>query len=203
MLYLPPGWAHDGVALDACMTYSIGFRAPAWQELGIHFLRFLEDRLELEGLYQDPELKPQDSPARIATDDGSRSRSASGRHPLERLRRRALPRPVSHRAQGARVLHAAAPAAGAGRLSSARVRRRGVALDLRSQMLYVGDLFFINGETVEVKGRARASLSQLADTRGLPASTPRSAVWSHCLHEWYGAGYLSPRAEARTRRRKP
>lgn len=28
MLYLPPGFAHHGVALDRCMTYSIGFRAP-------------------------------------------------------------------------------------------------------------------------------------------------------------------------------
>ena len=28
MLYLPPGFAHHGVALEACMTYSIGFRAP-------------------------------------------------------------------------------------------------------------------------------------------------------------------------------
>ncbi len=28
MLYLPPGIAHHGVAVDACMTCSIGFRAP-------------------------------------------------------------------------------------------------------------------------------------------------------------------------------
>src|SRR3954463_11973362 len=27
LLYLPPGWRHDGVALDPCFTYSIGFRA--------------------------------------------------------------------------------------------------------------------------------------------------------------------------------
>ena len=29
MLYLPPGWGHDGVAVGACITASIGFRAPA------------------------------------------------------------------------------------------------------------------------------------------------------------------------------
>jgi len=28
LLYLPPGVEHDGVALDECYTYSIGFRAP-------------------------------------------------------------------------------------------------------------------------------------------------------------------------------
>ena len=33
MLYLPPNYAHHGIAVDACMTYSIGFRAPRHQEL--------------------------------------------------------------------------------------------------------------------------------------------------------------------------
>src|SRR5690242_5683483 len=33
MLYLPPGMKHDGVALDPCYTYSIGFRAPRGTEL--------------------------------------------------------------------------------------------------------------------------------------------------------------------------
>ncbi|HEC73240.1 MAG TPA: cupin domain-containing protein [Methylophaga aminisulfidivorans] len=33
MLYLPPHIAHHGIALDACMTFSIGFRAPTQTEL--------------------------------------------------------------------------------------------------------------------------------------------------------------------------
>ncbi|WP_455207083.1 JmjC domain-containing protein [Kaarinaea lacus] len=37
MLYLPPGVAHYGVALDDCMTLSIGFRAPSHYELLTHF----------------------------------------------------------------------------------------------------------------------------------------------------------------------
>ena len=32
LLYLPPGHAHHGVAVDACTTYSIGFRAPSHDE---------------------------------------------------------------------------------------------------------------------------------------------------------------------------
>ena len=28
MLYLPPGWGHDGVAVGPCLTASIGFRSP-------------------------------------------------------------------------------------------------------------------------------------------------------------------------------
>ena len=43
MLYLPPHYAHDGVAVGECMTYSIGFRAPSYQELGEAFLQFMAD----------------------------------------------------------------------------------------------------------------------------------------------------------------
>jgi 50S ribosomal protein L16 3-hydroxylase len=47
MLYLPPMYAHEGVALGECMTYSIGFRAPAELELAHELLqRFAEDTLE-------------------------------------------------------------------------------------------------------------------------------------------------------------
>ena len=86
---------------------------------------------------------------------------------------------------------------------AARVRRAGVALDLRSQMLYVGHQFFINGESVEVKGRASATLSRLADMRWLPGVDTTQRGLAALLHEWYGAGYLSPRAQAGTSREEP
>jgi 50S ribosomal protein L16 3-hydroxylase len=199
MLYLPPGWAHDGVALDPCMTYSIGFRAPAWQELAIHFLRFLEDRLELEGVYQDPGLKSQDGPARIA-----REMVREIAHRLSGIRWSAsdvvrflgqyLTEPKAHvffTPPRPRLRPAA---------FAARARHTGVYLELRSQMLYFGDLFFVNGETVEVKGRARTSLRRLADTRRLDAvdTTQRGLVT--LLHQWYGSGYLSPGAQGRATR---
>ena len=203
MLYLPPGWAHDGVALDPCTTYSIGFRAPAWQELGIHFLRFLEDRLELEGLYQDPGLKPQDSPARIAR---TMVREVARRldnirwsgSDIARFLGQYLTEPRAHIFFTPPLPQLPLAA------FAARARRRGVDLELRSQMLYFGDLFFINGETVQVKGRACESLRHMADTRGLPAvdTTQRGLV--ALLHQWYGSGYLSLSARPRaSRRRKP
>lgn len=40
VLYLPPGIAHDGVALDACMTFSVGLRAPTTRELLIGLADF-------------------------------------------------------------------------------------------------------------------------------------------------------------------
>ncbi len=68
MLYLPPHCAHNGIAEDDCMTYSIGFRTPAYQELAEQFLVYLQDRIEIDGMYADPDLKPQKHPAEISDD---------------------------------------------------------------------------------------------------------------------------------------
>jgi 50S ribosomal protein L16 3-hydroxylase len=54
MLYLPPMYAHEGVAVGECMTYSIGFRAPAELELAREMLqRFADDTLEDEENAED------------------------------------------------------------------------------------------------------------------------------------------------------
>src|SRR5437763_16420660 len=65
MLYLPPGQAHDGVALDECTTYSIGFRAPSHQELVEAFLDRLRDTLIVPGRYADRALRAARHPARL------------------------------------------------------------------------------------------------------------------------------------------
>ncbi|MGP1353018.1 MAG: JmjC domain-containing protein [Parasphingopyxis sp.] len=67
MLYIPPGIAHDGLAVgDDCMTYSIGFRAPSRSELIAHWV---EDRLtdmSDDERYADPDLAAQDNPGEIS-----------------------------------------------------------------------------------------------------------------------------------------
>ncbi|MGH8800150.1 MAG: cupin domain-containing protein, partial [Casimicrobiaceae bacterium] len=75
MLYLPPDCAHDGVALDACTTYSIGFRAPSAQQLATAFLDWLRDDMALDGRYADPDLRPTREPARIG--DAMRAQCAA------------------------------------------------------------------------------------------------------------------------------
>lgn len=55
MLYLPPGVAHWGVAQDACMTFSLGFRSPLLSDM----LSDLAVELSAQGLdqhYRDPVL---------------------------------------------------------------------------------------------------------------------------------------------------
>ncbi|CAN5380640.1 cupin domain-containing protein [soil metagenome] len=67
ILYVPPGVAHNGVAVgDDCMTYSVGFRAPARSELIAHWSDDLIAGLRDDDRYQDPGLTVQKNPGEIS-----------------------------------------------------------------------------------------------------------------------------------------
>jgi len=66
ILYVPPGLAHDGVAMsDDCMTYSVGFRAPARDEMISHFADHVLESVADDDLYRDAGLPVQDNPGEI------------------------------------------------------------------------------------------------------------------------------------------
>src|SRR6185312_8042105 len=58
-------YAHDGMALGECMTYSIGFRAPDRGELGRELLQRLAEDAAGSALYRDAAQQAVDSPGRI------------------------------------------------------------------------------------------------------------------------------------------
>ncbi len=64
MLYLPPGVAHHGIALDDCMTFSIGFRAPSRKELLYAYTGEIDESIE-DTFYSDPDLSLQASTGEI------------------------------------------------------------------------------------------------------------------------------------------
>lgn len=68
LLYLPPGVPHHGIALTECMTWSIGFRAPAHSDIVSAVCDALIDRMNPRIRYTDPELKPQTNPGEISTE---------------------------------------------------------------------------------------------------------------------------------------
>jgi 50S ribosomal protein L16 3-hydroxylase len=69
ILYVPPGIAHDGVAVgDDCMTYSIGFRAPSRSELIADFADDLVAGMEDDDRYTDRGLKAQSNPGEISAE---------------------------------------------------------------------------------------------------------------------------------------
>jgi 50S ribosomal protein L16 3-hydroxylase len=190
MLYLPPGIAHEGVAIEPCITYSVGFRAPSGRELADGFLAFLQDR----GRWSDERFRDRDAsaarrPARVSDalldhcvkmiDRVHWSRNDIeefvGRHlsePKPYVRFVAPPRPLSR---------------GAFRVACAR---RGVRLALATGMLFRRNRIYLNGESVAIAGRTRTLLTRLADERELePGAFTRAA--NELLYTWYRAGYLA------------
>ncbi|HEX6690828.1 MAG TPA: cupin domain-containing protein [Burkholderiales bacterium] len=180
MLYLPPGVKHDGVALEPCFTYSIGFRTPRGAELGAAFLDWLHERGLPDSRYRDPGLRPARRAARIprellAHSKRSLDRITWSKRDVERFVGQYLTTPKPH------VVFRP----GRGRLPLSRAR---VVLDPKTQLLYSGKLFFINGEALSLDKRNATPLKTLADKRSAPGTALRGLA-THIL-EWHRAGYL-------------
>ena len=191
MLYLPPSYAHDGVAVGECMTYSIGFRAPSWQELGVAFLEFRADTLEMPGRYADPGLKPSRHPAKLDDDmlarvDAQLQKMRSSREDITIFLGEYLSEPKPT------VMFD--PPSKAVSLERFRVKaaREGVRLHRKTRMLYRGKYLFINGESFQAAGDDRQLLSKLADERSLDptALAKASDDLMESLHQWHGDGWL-------------
>jgi len=194
MLYLPPHCAHNGIAEDDCMTYSIGFRTPAYQELAEQFLVYLQDRICVEGMYADPDLRAQRHPSEIGTDMLQQVEQA-----IQQVRwnKRDIagflgcylsePKPHIFFDPPARPLSAA-------RFEQAALTR-GVVLDLKTQMLCQGSSVFINGIAHKVGKDAYRQLRALADARQLQGEI--SAEVLALFYQWYVDGYVAPAAGKR------
>jgi 50S ribosomal protein L16 3-hydroxylase len=191
MLYLPPSHAHDGVAVDACTTYSIGFRAASFDEIGQAFLDYLRDELALNGRYADPDLKPSTEPARIGL-------------PMQRRVERVLREIRWDAATTARFLgiflsepkpHVTfeRPARPLSRAAFAKaISSRGIALDLRTQWLYDDVAIYLNGDASDWPEGDRRALSALANERTLGATEAASlpAASRDFIYDGYSHGFL-------------
>jgi 50S ribosomal protein L16 3-hydroxylase len=65
MLYLPPGVPHHGVAMNPCLTFSVGMRAPSSAELVSDYLDNLIADADESMRYHDPDLAPPKDPNEI------------------------------------------------------------------------------------------------------------------------------------------
>ena len=192
VLYLPPGVAHEGVALGECITLSVGFRAPGWQELVEPWFVRQAERHRLQGRYADPGAAPTRRPGRLPP---GLIEQAWRRLSLLRPRRgdavdvllAELTEPkaqvVFQRPRRPMSLDAFAAAAAQGRFD--------VRTDARSRCLYAGRRFGINGEVLPAADFDRR-LAQLADLGRVDANLLRGAPAKLLarLHEWHVAGWL-------------
>ncbi len=188
MLYLPPGWAHDGVAVGGdCMTASIGFRAPQSAELAQALLARMAD----------------EAPRGLR---GARYRDAT--QPATALPG-ALPEALQHFARRAVAQALAAPdliertlgewltepkAQVWYQANDPSTLARGVRLDRRSRMAYDARHVFINGDSCRASGRDARLMRRLADERHLDAQAIAAASPAalDLLGEWLHSGWLQP-----------
>lgn len=188
LLYLPPRYAHDGVASSACMTLSVGFRTPRKLELAANFLDFLQDNLHIDGMIEDAGLPLQAHPAELPAfliDKFSRALKSVRWSEADVWRfagcylTEPKPQVVFQRPRRAMTLAH----------FTKRVMTRGLQLALPTRMLFAGRQIFINGECHPFSAAHRNALIRLADTRATPAFTPGAAT-ARLLYAWYCAGYV-------------
>ena len=196
MLYLPPGWAHEGTAVGGdCMTASIGFRAPTQAELARVLLERLADNGGDDGpSHQSPRYR----------DAGQAATAQPGAVPaaLQAFAQQALQRALAEPGAIARALgewltepkpqvwfdrpHGVAWGTG-----------DGLTLDRRTRMGYDERQVFINGESFRAGGSDARLMRRLADSRLLaPAEVRRLSAGARALiAEWQQAGWLHPSPE--------
>ena len=63
-------------------------------------------------------------------------------------------------------------------------------LDSRTQLLYAGARFFINGESFAPRASQRRALAELADRRQAPGRRLARAGLQELISDWQRAGYL-------------
>ena len=190
MLYLPPQIAHEGVAVDRCLTASLGFRAPTFAELQREFLHFAADHSSLSGRYGDRGREPTSHPGEL--DD----------HLIEQTSMRILKTRFSQddvvqflggylSEPKATVFFDAMP--DKAWRTAMRDMAGGIALDARSILLYRGKRFFMNGEELGATGEERRLLTRLADRRRLDRHDMQKAsdALLEQLGEWLQAGWLN------------
>ncbi len=185
MLYLPPRYAHDGVAEGECHTYSIGFRAPARDELARELLQRLG------------EAAGEEESALLYRDAGAAATAAPGRIPeaLQAFARGAVESALRDPRGPERALgeYLTEPKANVWFEAQTAPRHlRSVALDPRTRMMHDAHHVFVNGESWRAAGKDARLMHRLADGRRLTAHELQSASEDALalLRSWVEAGWL-------------
>jgi 50S ribosomal protein L16 3-hydroxylase len=191
MLYLPPRYAHDGVALDAgCQTYSIGFRAPRAGELARELLHRLAEEIA-DGMEDDPKLsKLYEDKAQEATAQPGQLPPALMAFALEAVNKALADTTLLEQLIGETLTD---PKPGVyfdeGSLPKAWQR---ISLSPKTRMSYDAKHMFINGQSFRCAGADAKILRKLADERSLSATDLKAAseALTRALGEFAKEGWL-------------
>jgi 50S ribosomal protein L16 3-hydroxylase len=186
MLYLPPQWAHDGIAEGECMTCSVGFRAPERSGLAAEMLLRVAEAVDDTGrtLYRDPSQPATVQPASIP--------AALQTFAQEAVQRVLQTPHALHTALG-EIMTEPKPKVWF-ESSNGLIPGRGVRLDPRTRMLYDDRSIYVNGESWRASAHQGRLLRLLADQRWLSAQAVSKASPDvlELLEQWAEDGWLQP-----------
>ena len=212
MLYLPPRYAHDGVAeafnddgtpSEDCITCSVGFRAPAQAELAAQLLHRIADfNLAEEGGDDDEPAAGSSRPPRLYKDPGQSATLTPAELPasLQAFARTAVLEALKNPLTLACVLgeYLTEPKPLVWFEESVHLTEWGpdtpLQLDARTRMMYDAEHVFINGESHRARGADAKLMRRLADSRALtPQELKRASPAARALlKDWVAAGWLLP-----------
>jgi len=69
ILYIPPGFPHEGYSLENSMNYSVGFRAPSGREMISGFADYVLQRELGSHRFSDPDVPSREHPADILPEE--------------------------------------------------------------------------------------------------------------------------------------
>lgn len=187
LLYLPPHYAHDGVAMGDCMTYSVGFRTATTQELADGFLNYLQDNLCLRGRYADPDLKPPRNPAEISDEMVEQVTTMLNgikwdKKTVANFLGAYLSEPKPH------IFFDPPDKPLAPEKFARQLMTQGFRLDLKTQLLFRGHRFYLNGEPFDAKADQRTALRAIAKKRAIAANAVNPAL-TDAFYDWYCNGF--------------
>jgi 50S ribosomal protein L16 3-hydroxylase len=185
MLYLPPDWAHDGIAEGECMTYSIGFRSPVKGEIARELLQCLAEQAADDvgsAIYRDPKQPAVSASGEIPAglvQFAQEALAAALKDPLalQRSLGEIMTEPKAHVwFHGEQDFEEGV----------------GVRLDRRTRMMYDAKHVFINGESFRAAGSDAKLMRKLADNRELSAAevAKLGEAAGELLLQWGEDGWL-------------
>jgi 50S ribosomal protein L16 3-hydroxylase len=198
MLYVPPNWGHDGIAVGPCMTYSIGFRSPTKTEFLQAFFNDCSDRVEeqiCDEYYSDGNLLAPEHPALIPTRlTDTLQLWAKAAAPSETDVRGFIGRFLSEPKDNVWFESPKSPI-GLGKFSLA-AQTKGIRLHRASRLLLQSEKArsgkaFFNGHESSFSGKDWNELLKLAENRSFVASSPlESTKIGSYLYQAYTNGWI-------------
>ncbi len=185
MLYLPPKFAHDGVAVDTCLTFSIGFRAPTPAEILGAAFDFALDNLQENAHVVTRALSATDTPAHIPAQYVETFARAITTH---RWQRDDIEKIAGVFASTPKAHVVFDPPESSLRMADFKraLNRSGARFAPATIALYDGRWMFVNGEAFEIAPQ----IVSMFDCRVLRAGAILDEYAIGMLSEWHQAGWI-------------